>query len=439
MTSTSSGGSNGVIGAPREHRRIAFYGHFGGHNFGNDLTLETILHHLRRFDPDAEVTCICTSPDAVTGTYHVSAVPLEKSITWIPAWQPGSTLMRLVRRLCIGVPTRLYLLAGSLALLVRTDALIVPGTGLLNDAYGVFAWGPLNIWKWTLMAKLCRCKVFFVSVGAGPIYGTAGKMLVRSALAMADGRSYRDDSSKRYLRDLGMGRDDDPVYPDLVFSYPVIAEPRRLTEVDAKPIIGVGLMDYAWRYSVANPSSNTPELYRSALATFVEWAADRGNRIRLLTGDMADLKTVEEFVGSLPSDLAQHVTSTEIDSVGSLLVAINDCDLVVATRFHNVLVSLLYEKPTIAIAFHHKCDELMRSVQAERYCLDINSLDSDQLIAAFEDLVLDSERATGVIRARIGCFRALLEEQYDSIFARVWPDSLAARAKRVELRNVKRV
>ena len=42
--------------------------------------------------------------------------------------------------------------------IVRTDALVVPGTGFLTDAAtGPFGW-PYDIFKWSLLAKLCGCK-----------------------------------------------------------------------------------------------------------------------------------------------------------------------------------------------------------------------------------------------------------------------------------------
>jgi polysaccharide pyruvyl transferase WcaK-like protein len=73
-----------------------------------------------------------------------------------------------------------------------TDMLIVPGTGLLTDAYGLSSWGPYNMFKWSLLAKVRGCRLLFVSVGAGPIDTALGRALVKSALSLADYRSYRD-------------------------------------------------------------------------------------------------------------------------------------------------------------------------------------------------------------------------------------------------------
>ena len=104
--------------------------------------------------------------------------------------------------------------------------LIIPGTGLLTDAYGLSGWGPYNLFKWSLIAKLRGCEVLFVSVGAGPIYSTLGRYFVKSALSMADFRSYRDDASMAYLKRIGFRTNGDRVYPDLVFSLPEITIPR---------------------------------------------------------------------------------------------------------------------------------------------------------------------------------------------------------------------
>ena len=81
-----------------------------------------------------------------------------------------------------------------------TDMFIIPGTGLLTDAFGLSGWGPYGVFKWSLMARLRGCRVMFVSVGAGPVRSAPGRFLVRSALSLADYRSYRDAPSKEVVQ-----------------------------------------------------------------------------------------------------------------------------------------------------------------------------------------------------------------------------------------------
>ena len=91
-------------------------------------------------------------------------------------------------------------------------------------------------------------------------------------------------------------------------------------------------------------------------------------------------------------------------------------NIVVATRFHNVLLSLLCDKPVIAISYHHKCDSLMSAMGLSAYCLDIKELKADRLIEKFCDLNTNAEKLTPLIREKVREFRKVLDEQYQFIF-----------------------
>src|SRR5262249_33992535 len=156
---------------------------------------------------------------------------------------------KALRKIFVGLPSVPYRWAKGLMKLRTTDALIIPGTGLLTDAYGLTGWGPYNLFKWSLIAKICRCKLFFVSIGAGPVYGTLSRWLVRSILNFADYRSYRDASTKQYLEGIGFQSDNDRVYPDLAFSLPETAIPHNDNK-SGRSVVGLGVMLYAGKYSV---------------------------------------------------------------------------------------------------------------------------------------------------------------------------------------------
>src|SRR5262249_28777609 len=138
-------------------------------------------------------------------------------------------LIRLIRKVCIGIPAEAYRWANGFANLRRMDMLIVPGTGLLTDAWGLRSCGPYDMFKWAMIAKGCGCKLLFVSVGAGPVYSVLGRWFVRSALSLADYRSYRDRSTQEYLTRIGFHAHDDHVYPDLAFSLPELPKPNPKT------------------------------------------------------------------------------------------------------------------------------------------------------------------------------------------------------------------
>ena len=401
-----------------KRKKIIIFGNFGTLNFGNEATFQTVLYHRRRRLPEAEVACICLGPESIAATYRIEAVPISSQI--VKSWNLRNPLARFLRKLFIGAPSELYRWLKAFKTFNGTDLLIIPGTGLLTDAYGLFGWGPYNLFKWTAMAKLRRCKVLFVSVGAGPIYGTLGKYLVRSALSLADFRSYRDESSRQWLKGIGFRADNDQVYPDLVFSLPETVIPRQDNKQRSRSVVGLGLMEYAGRYSVAEPSNAIYLSYLENLVLFVKWLLAQDYDVRLLIGDDYDNPATQEFRSLLSSRLGPYDEKSIIDqpisSAQQLLSQLAATNIVVATRFHNILLALLLNKPVISISFHHKCTSLMSEMGLLEYCHDINHMHADRLIEQFQDVERNAEKLKTVIRQKVEQFRNALDEQYNLIF-----------------------
>jgi len=402
----------------KKRKRIAFFGHFDSTNFGNESTLQAILYHLRCYQPDAEVTCISTGPEATVATHQIEAIPISER--FIKSWLPRNPLLRVARGVFIGIPSELYRWIKGLMRLRRTDMLIIPGTGLLTDAYGLLGWGPYNMLKWSLIAKVCRCKLLFVSVGAGPIYGALGRFFVKLALSLANFRSYRENSTMQYLKGIGFPADNDRVYPDLVFSLPEAMIPHPDTKKSRRSVVGLGLMGYAGKYSVSRPSNEIYRAYLENLVRVVRWLLAHENDVRLLIGDLDDMRAKQEFRALLEERLSVcdqgHIIDEPVFSVEGLLSQIAATDIVVATRFHNVLLALLCNKPVISISFHHKCESLMSAVGLSAYCLDINDLKADKLIEKFCDLETNAGNLKPLIREKVREFRKTLDEQYKFIF-----------------------
>ena len=117
---------------------------------------------------------------------------------------------------------------------------------------GILSWGPYSVFKWSVIAKLCRAKLFFVSVGAGPFYSRMGKRLVRTALSLANFRSYRDESTVQRLQAIGFPANKDRVFPDLAFSLPEAVIPGQSANTGRRPIVGLGLMMMRGNIATAN-------------------------------------------------------------------------------------------------------------------------------------------------------------------------------------------
>jgi polysaccharide pyruvyl transferase WcaK-like protein len=397
--------------------KICFFGHFGAANFGNDITLQTILHHLRLRYPDARVACVCSGPEALAASHKIEAVPIGRQ--FIKPWKLRTRLVRLLRKILIGVPSELCRWPAVFRTVKGADMLIIAGTGLLTDSCGLTGFGPYSLFKWSLAAKLLGCEVLFVSVGAGPISSRLGKFFVKSALSVADFRSYRDEASMACLKGIGFRTDGDRVCPDLVFSLPEIAMPDPQEKYGGRPIVGLGVMTYAGMYGAQKPSDAKYLEYLNNLVVFAEWLLAHDYRIRLLIGDATDSSVLKEFKALLRASFKEYDEERILDqaalSVEQLLPQIAATDIVVATRFHNLLLALVLHKPVIAISFHYKCTSLMSDMGLAEYCHDINHMNAGRLIQQFQALEKNAEKLKPLIRQRVEQSRKALDEQYKII------------------------
>jgi polysaccharide pyruvyl transferase WcaK-like protein len=398
--------------------RIAVFGHFAAFNFGNDSTLQAVLCHIQRQLPDARITCICTNPEAARRLYNVDAVSLNGTHLK-PHLLRRTRFGTFVRRFIIGIPLEFYRWFEALAVLKGMQMFIVSGTGLLTDTYGFLNFGPYNVFKWSFLAKLCRCKVVFLSVGAGPINSRRGRWLIRTALALADFRSYRDDATKQYLSSIGVQTSNDSISPDLAFSLPKGVSSPDDPLGGHRPVIGLGLMLYLGEFSgtVGDSSSS----YMGEMRLFVKWLLSRNYDVRLLSGDTSDVEAVREFKESLKKELAvddyERIIQEPITSVDDLLSQLMTTQAVVATRFHNALLALLLDKPTISISFHQKCTSLMSDMGLSQYSQKFEELNAEKLIAQFCDLEKNAGSLRPMIRQKAEGFRKILDDQYNLVFS----------------------
>ncbi|MGF7182403.1 polysaccharide pyruvyl transferase family protein [Tunturiibacter psychrotolerans] len=401
--------------------KIALFGHFGAANFGNESTLQAMLWHLHRCVPHAELTCICTAPESVAADYGIAVVPMRGVV--VKPWKLRNPLVRLIRNLVIGVPSEFYRWLKGILTLRRTDVVIIPGTGLLTDAFSIAGWGPYSTFKWSVIAKVCRCQLFFVSIGAGPLQSAAGRLLVKSALSLADFRSYRDESTLQYLKAIGFRTHADPVYPDLAFSLPPALLPTGQCRKARRLVVGLGLMEYVGMYGDEKTTKAHYSAYLETLVQFVNWLIDREYDVRILIGDLMDVPVTREFKARLRErSIAQAEDRVLTDSVASteqLLSQLAETDFVVGTRFHNVLLALLLNKPSIAISFHQKCSSLMSEMGLSEYCQDINHLNAEILMDQFCQLEKNAENLKSRISQKVADYGNALDKQYSLIFARL--------------------
>jgi polysaccharide pyruvyl transferase WcaK-like protein len=403
--STTGPSANGAASAILEPARtIALFGLFGCGNMGNDASLEAMLEFLRQARPDARLICICDRPEIVGPASGITALPISASRR--RAWPLG----------------KLGKLAGKSAdvwsafRIVRDiDVMVIPGTGILDD-FGEAPYGmPFDLLNWCLAARLAGTRVAMVSIGAGPIHHPLSRRLMTAAARLAHYRSYRDDLSRSYMESIGFRTDGDFVYPDIVFK---LDEPASLAS-DLEPRdtlqVGLGVMSYYGWYGFAEGGESIFRTYVEKLGRFALHLLDRGHTLRLLTGEAGDRTAIDLLIQTLaaarPGLAAGSVTAEPIGCLRDLMRQIAQTDLVVATRFHNIVCALKMGKPTISLGYARKNDVLMDCVGLGAYCQHIESFDVDLLIRQFDLLAGASEEHAVLVRKRSAGLKQDLRRQ----------------------------
>jgi polysaccharide pyruvyl transferase WcaK-like protein len=223
-----------------------------------------------------------------------------------------------------------------------------------------------------------------------------------------------------YVKRMGIATNGDRVYPDLAFSLPEADMPHDESPKRHRRVIGVGVMHHSSMYGPEGPSDAMYLAYLDKLVVLVQWLLTHEYDVRLLIGDKSDTFVTEKFVSllreRLPAGYEGRIFNEPVDSVEQLVSQLAATDIVVATRFHNVLLALLLNKPVISISFHSKCSSLMSSIGLSEYCHDINHLSAGELIQQFCDIEKDAAKLELFIRQRTEEFRRELDEQYGAIF-----------------------
>ncbi|QKC85287.1 polysaccharide pyruvyl transferase family protein [Mesorhizobium sp. NZP2077] len=400
-------------------QKICLFGMFGGGNFGNDASLESFLLFLREARPDADISCVCVDPVAIGQAHQIATTPIS-------APEFSNAFLRSCNKVSLRMIGRLANWRRAIKHVRQFDIVIVPGTSTLND-YGSGPFGTsYGLFRWAAAARLCGVKFCFVGTGAGPILHPVSRWMLRSAAAWAYFRSFRDQVSKDFLTSLGINTSSDHIYPDLVFKLPTPLPRQRPTQ-EKLITIGVGLMNYnGWRLG-AHPGSDTTiyQAYIEKMGHFITSLLIRGCRVRLITGETVDARAVKDIGriakasgyelidGIAPSRKAQQLITEPINSLHDVMRQIDDTDIVVATRFHNVVCALKLARPTISIGYESKNDAVMTDFGLGEFCQSVEKLDLELLETHLTELLKRKDHYQAIIRQNLDAiyFRIKRHEQ----------------------------
>lgn len=405
-----------------ESQRIALFGLFGIGNLGNDATLWVTLHHLRTRLPQVRIVCVCNEIPAVVSSYGVTVLALNQ-LPIRGRWRIANRALRNVYAALatfVTGPLRVRRMAGQLN---DVDQFLIVGTGILDD-FGLLPWDmPTWLLGWCQAARKIGASVQLIAVGAGPIENRVNRFIMKRAIKLATKRSFRDTGSRDYVERLDLDTKNDAVVPDLVFGLPAEIIHGYRTPSTSPGVIGVGLMGYYGWEADEIKGRMVYRGYISKMGLFVKNLLERGYTVRLLIGEMpTDEPAVSDVLDVIFSGNGgvqnPKLFAEPIDSFERLLGEIERTDMVVASRFHNVVCALALGRPAMSIGYAEKFELLMEEFGLGEYCQNIEQLDVQELMQQFENLIRKYSCLKELVQEKSKQYRVSLEAFFDTVFAR---------------------
>jgi polysaccharide pyruvyl transferase WcaK-like protein len=400
-----------------EAKRIGLFGLLGSGNIGNDASMVSVLTYLRKAHPDAVIDAMCSGPQQLHDLHGVDSIP----IFWYQYHD--------FRKLRVAAPILKVLGKGfdvvrTAAWVRRHDVVIVPGMGVLETDLPINPFGfPYAIFLLSACGRVLGTKVALVGVGANVIKQRATRWFFAKAAQLATYRSYRDDFSRQAMRTMGVASQSDDVSPDVAFGLPLTA-----SRPGDAATVAVGVMDFHGSNDDRAQAAQIYSRYLDSMTRFTAWLVAQGWTVRLIVGDATwDTRVAHEIVARvadrLPSLDPDRITAQPISTVAQLVEALASARFVVAARYHNVILALRLNKPTIAVAYAHKHEVLMSDMHLSRFIQHATSIDVDQMIAQFNELEACSDSLIRTISERNAVNAIQVEEQFKKISDELLSDS----------------
>lgn len=395
--------------------RVALYGNFGASNLGNECTLAAAIDGLARRLGRERLYCIAPGAEGVVRLHGIDAIAMDSASPRAPLKGPGPTApLRLLKR----IHWEWAELRRALRLTAGTKAFLVTGTGILEDDTGSLGWF-LAILRWTLAARLRNAAVGFVSIGAGPVRPGLPRLILRIVLAMAHYVSYRDGFSRDWMHRIGVEVRNHFIAPDLAFGLTASSEslvPRGESE---GPRVAVGVMNIV---ALADPrvTASSEESYLARMTDLLIELIPVSAGVDIVYGDSAyDDRLANILLNRCTERLracsASRVVLRASRDYEELMTILSQQDVVLAPRYHNLILALLFGKPVIALAYHEKHRDLLAQFGLDRFVHDL--LDFDPKRVATEVLEAFSQRHAlrERIRSEVESAWQRLEEQYERL------------------------
>ncbi len=402
--------------APHRAPRIALFGPYSSRNLGDTATQMAVMQNLAQRLPNARFVGVSPEPEDTLRSLGTAAFPIS-------GLGPTAGDIGLTHDIASAAHPDAHTRRGPLTVarliqrigrFLRTvDLLVISGGGQLDDFWGG-AWGhPWSMLLWTALARWHGVPVVYLGVGVDHLNARLSQHFSVLALRLAQQRIFRDDDSRSQLIKLGL-TPPSRVCPDLAFSLQTeLQNTPTAPSVVSKPFVVLSPISLkTWSHS----PSDTHASYLDALADAGAALAQRGYALCIACSQpVMDTTEAHALVQRLAARNVPEVQLCETPTVNDFLRQVHGAELVIASRLHGAILSLVAGCPVLALSHLDKVTAVMRAMGLEAYCLPLQTFSADDLT---QQAMRALDQVTALrqhIAATHARWRAQLQSTFDDV------------------------
>ena len=377
--------------------RVGLWGVFGRGNCGNEALLAAFLQRLG--PAEYEPILFCEDPAAASALHGVPAVSLGHPVE--------GRARSGIRRVASAALNRLRLLRGAFKAALQVDVVIVVGSGGL-ERYGAGAFGtPFEMWTLGHASRVLQRPFILLNIGVEVLPRRLARFFVRGAGRAAAYRSYRDEISRQNMAANGLrSATSDPVVTDLAFGLRPSRRPP-----SPERIVVLGVMDYWGRDNSHETSEAVHRTYTARLLALTREFEAHKYEVRLVGGDDEDL----EYAHLVAASLTDSASVAEARTPEQLVAEMSRAHIVVASRYHTVIMGLLAGTPVVSIGYGDKHRAILEQLGVSYAHHDIESFDPHEVAQAAMRLASERSELTAAIDDAVDAARGQLDAQWRDI------------------------
>lgn len=309
--------------------KVVISGFYGFHNIGDEAILKTLIQQLKKMNPSTEIVVLSHTPKETAALYGVKAIK------------------------------RNDLLSVFLAI-KQCDVLLSGGGSLLQDdtsARSIHYY--LSILRMGIWLKK---RVYLISNGIGPLIREKNKKRVASVLNRVEHITVRDFNSEKLLVDIGVQPEKISVSADMVIGMEMepqatgkrLIEKLQLIHPERKKIaIAIRHKDFKQAEKLDQLVNLANQLSKTYSVIFVPFYYDDDMTIHVELSP----KTYENVYF-----INQRYSAEEVLSL------LQNMDILMGSRLHSLIFSLVAQVPFIGISYDPKIENFMEMIDMQPVC-----------------------------------------------------------------------